>query len=65
MLTALAGRALRQIENKACVDEFIQPYNQRKQSLESENISGVKEKKHEKDYVTVTHLSARPRGVRL
>jgi hypothetical protein len=47
------------------VDESLQPYNQRKQSLASENLSGVKEKKHEKDNATVTHLSARPRRVRL
>jgi uncharacterized membrane protein YeaQ/YmgE (transglycosylase-associated protein family) len=39
------------------IDESMQPYNQRKPSLESENLSGVKEKRHEKDYATATHLS--------
>jgi hypothetical protein len=47
------------------VDESIQPYNQRKQSLASENLSGIKEKNHEKNYATVTYLAARPRRVRL
>ena len=53
------------VGREARVDESIQPYNHRKQSLAGENLSEVKEKKHEKSYATVTHRAARPRRVRL